>query len=96
MEGLEWLHCVEIVAPGAGTCTVQEVLADVQPLAIITILAPAKLPLAVVVIVAYLCAVGGNMGGGGGCGSPKACNSKCKLLIKLSYKMCILRIARVK
>lgn len=95
LEGLEWLRRVEIVAPGAGTVAVQKLLADMQPLAIVTILAPTKLPLAVVVIVAYLCAVGGDMGGGG-CGLPKACNSKCKVQIKLSCEVCILRIVSVK
>lgn len=28
-EGLQWLHCIEIVAPGAGTVAIQEFLADV-------------------------------------------------------------------
>lgn len=58
-ESLHWLHRVEIVAPGAGTVAIQEFLADVQSLTVRTVFAPSKLPFTVVVIIAYLCGVGG-------------------------------------
>lgn len=74
-KGLQWLRRIEIVAPGAGTWAIQEFFADVKSLAIITILAPTKFPITVVVIVAYLCGVGGDTKEVRG-GLPKACISK--------------------